>query len=167
MAYFCRKRKYTRSFPHMEIYLFLWISGYIPIRFWKVSAFEPCQNLDSNRRHLKKFWSTVGNRASSSEAVGRSSFPKHSLIVEERNTIRVLPTISSKIIVSANFMGFGIVIVFLLPPKERTLPEFGGENKVFFFSSTFFPSIFLFHLGQKERKHFVKPCCSLQYTWVF
>lgn len=34
-----------KSFPHIDCVI-LWVSGCIPIRHWKISTFEPCQNLD-------------------------------------------------------------------------------------------------------------------------
>lgn len=50
-VHFYRKRKCMRFFPHINCGI-MWISRCICIRYWKISTFEPYQNLDSNKRPL-------------------------------------------------------------------------------------------------------------------
>jgi len=86
-----------------------------------------------------EFWSPMGDGASSSEAVGRSSFPKCSLIVGDRSTITALPTILSKITMSSYLLRLGMLIIFSLLKKEVFL-KFGIKIRTF----SLFPFYFLY-----------------------
>lgn len=85
---FCSKRKCARSFTESRS-RYVDVSGCIPVRYWKCIWTLPELGLRWESFH--RILCPVGDWASSSEAVDRSSFQKSCLIVVDRSIITVLP----------------------------------------------------------------------------